>query len=48
MKLELNENLVEEILTLDAKFDGNASDDCFEEAAEIIGMLAEKINAQNQ
>ena len=45
MKLELSENLVEEILELDEKFD-NANDDCFENAAELIGMIADKIRAQ--
>lgn len=43
MKLEISENLVEEILTLNAKFDDNATDDCFEDAAEIIGILADKL-----
>lgn len=46
MKLEINDNLIEEILTVDAEFDSNASDDTFEHAAEIIGILAEKINEQ--
>ena len=45
MKLELSENLVEEILELDEKFD-NANEDCFESAAELIGVIAEKINEQ--
>jgi hypothetical protein len=46
MKLELNENLIEEILAVDAEFDNNATDDTWEHAAELIGVLAEKINEQ--
>lgn len=46
MKLELNENLIEEILAVDAEFNNLATDDTFEHAADLIGVLAEKINEQ--
>ena len=46
MKLELNENLIEEILAVNAEFDNLATDETFEHAAELIGVLAEKIDEQ--
>ena len=46
MKLELSENLIDEILVVDAEFDNNANDETFEHAAELIGEIAEKIRNQ--
>ena len=47
MLVDINDNLIEEILHLDAEFDKNASDDCFETAADLIGVLAEDIRNQS-
>lgn len=48
MLVEINDNLIEEILHVDAEFDNNATDETFEASAELIGILAENIRNQRE